>query len=78
MTKQEFLQYHRSHLNHVWKLINKDKSELDCNVIYFPIDETYKNQKLVPYKESRALIQISIASGFDFREVPFYYLNPNE
>lgn len=76
MTKNEFLKYHQDHRNHVWKLINMDKTELDCNVIYFPIDETYKNGKLVSYKESRALIQIPTGSGFDFREVPYFYLKP--
>ena len=76
MNELEFKAFHEGNRNHTWILINKDRTKLECNVVYFPIRETYKKGLLVEFDSPRVLIQIPIDNGFDFREVPFFYLKP--
>ena len=74
MDSLEFYNFHISNRNYDYKMVNVNKSEVVCNVVYFPIRETYEKGKLVEYKEPRALIHIKKDKGFDFREVPYFYL----
>jgi hypothetical protein len=48
--------------NKSFKLVNRNKSEMDCIIVYYPLPY---------YADLRALVEIGHC---DFREVPIYYL----
>lgn len=46
-------------------------------IAYYPLFGTYKNEIWVDFEEPRALVEMPIKDGTDFREVPLRYLQKN-
>lgn len=67
-----------------YKMKNMDGSYLDCKITYYPLNMTYDiikdkqgetiSAELVHFQDLRALIEIEMPYGTDFREVPVHYL----
>lgn len=63
-TFEEYKDFWEQHSpNKEYRMVNRDKSEVACRVVYYP---------LPAYKDLRALIQLSGTT--DFREVPVRFL----
>ena len=67
--KFDFAQYEKFWKEHQigdeYKMVNRDKSYVICKVAYYP---------LPTYPDLRALIEIKIEDGIDYREVPIHFL----
>lgn len=48
-----------------YRMVNRDKTSVICKVAYYPLPD---------FADLRALIEIKIKDGTDFREVPVHYL----
>jgi len=62
-----------------YEMENMDGTVSECKVTYYPLANTYamgKNgEKVVKYyADLRALVEIEMEKGTDFREVPVHYL----
>jgi len=79
---REFYDQHKP--SDIYKMVNRDKSYVICKVAYFPLDCTYDcnydregnliSSELKYFNDLRALVEIEVKGGIDFREVPVHYL----
>lgn len=82
---QDYVLFKKQHtLDAVYTMGNRDGSVVECKVAYFPLHCTYDEKKtkdgtlisseLRYYKDLRALVEIAVPGGIDFREVPVHFL----
>lgn len=65
-TRYQYTEFWLTHqIGDVYSMASRDGSVVECKVAYYPMPE---------YKDLRALIEIDLTKGTDFREVPIHYL----
>ena len=64
----------------LYKMVNRDGSFMECEVLYYPLRSTYENGKVKMFSDLRALMRMKkplVSEGeehMDIREVPVHFL----